>query len=268
MHEQYGRVQGRTHTAVVDLVERKGSGAKRHPWELARAEFVLRLLDTHNLLAARAWIDAGSGDGWFAGQLRRVLPADARITCWDVNYTAEDLETLARGAGADGIDFVVEQPKGRFDRVLMLDVIEHTDDDLGFVRAIVDELLSDDGVVLISVPAYASLFSSHDHALRHRRRYSPGACRRILEQAGLAIVSSGGLFSSLLPFRGGQVLIERARPAPSHPSGIGNWHHGRVVTGSIARVLTLDGRVSLALSRRGLSMPGLSYWALCRRSES
>src|SRR5512132_4567665 len=102
MHEQYGCVQVRGHTATVDLVERKGSGATRHPWELARAEFFLRLLDTHNLLAARAWLDAGSGDGWFAGQLRRLLPADARVTCWDVNYAAEDLEALARRA-ADGI---------------------------------------------------------------------------------------------------------------------------------------------------------------------
>ena len=250
----------------MDLVER-GSGSTRHPWELARAEFFLRLLDTHDLLAGDCkWLDAGAGDAWFAGQLRRLLPAHAAVTCWDINYTRDDLETLREAEGGDGLAFVATRPTERFDRVLMLDVIEHIDDDLGFLKAIVDDLLTADGVVLVSVPAYASLFSSHDHVLRHRRRYSPGACRRVLEQAGLVVASSGGLFSSLLPVRAGQVLFERVRSARADSSGVGSWQHGRLVTGPITRMLALDGRVSLALSRHGLSAPGLSYWALCRPS--
>jgi SAM-dependent methyltransferase len=247
----------------VDLVERKG-GTARHPWELARAEFFFRLLDTHDLLAGDfKWLDVGAGDGWVAGQLRRLVPPRATITCWDINYTKEDLETLAADRTGDGVAFVAARPTERFDRLLMLDVVEHTDDDLGFLKPIVDDLLADDGVVLVSVPAYASLFSSHDRALRHRRRYSPGACRRVLEQAGLAVVSSGGLFSSLLPVRAGQVLIERAR-ANANTSGVGSWKHGRLVTGPITRLLVLDGRFSLVLSRHGISVPGVSYWALCR----
>jgi SAM-dependent methyltransferase len=251
----------------VDLVERKGSGTARHPWELARAAFFLRLLDTYDLLAADCpWLDAGAGDGWFAEQLRRVLPARATITCWDVNYTKEDLETLGADGSRDGLAFVAAQPTERFDRVLMLDLLEHIDDDVGFLRSIVDDLLTDDGVVLVSVPAYASLSSSHDRAMRHRRRYSHGPCRRVLEQAGLAVVSNGGLFSSLLPVRAGQVLFERVR-ARVESSGVGSWQHGRLVSDPITRMLVLDGRVSLAFSRHGLSAPGLSYWALCRPSR-
>jgi SAM-dependent methyltransferase len=250
--------------AAVDLVERKGSGTTRHPWELARAEFFLRLLDTHDVLAGDCkWLDAGAGDGWFARQLRRLLPARATITCWDVNYTKEDVETLGADGSRDGLAFVVAQPTERFDRVLMLDVLEHVDDDVGFLRAIVDDLLTDNGVVLVSVPAYPSLSGSHDRAMRHRRRYSHGACRRLLEQTGLAVVSNGGLFSSLLPVRAGQVLFERVRASASS-GGVGSWRHGRLVTDPITRMLALDGRVSLALSRHGLSAPGLSYWALCR----
>jgi len=251
----------------VDLVERQGSGTTRHPWELARAEFFIRVLETHGLLAATGkWLDAGAGDAWFAGQLRRSLPAPAAITCWDVNYSRDDLEALAGDAG-EGLAFVSVRPTERFDRVLMLDVLEHVDDDVGFLRSIVDDLLTDDGVVLVSVPAYSSLLSAHDRAMRHRRRYSQGGCRRVLEQAGLAVVSSGGLFLSLLPVRAWQVLLERARSARASSPGIRGWRHGRLVTGAITRALVLDGAVSLALSRRGVSAPGLSYWALCRASQ-
>jgi 2-polyprenyl-3-methyl-5-hydroxy-6-metoxy-1,4-benzoquinol methylase len=252
----------------VDLVERQGSGKTRHPWELARAEFFLRLLDTYDLLAADCnWLDAGAGDGWFAGQLRRLLPPRANITCWDINYTDEDVETLAAESG-DGVAFVRAQPTDRFDRVLSLDVMEHIDDDLGFLRAIVDDLLAEDGVVVVSVPAYASLFSSHDRAMRHRRRYSPAGCRSLLERAGLAVVSSGGLFASLVPVRAGQVLFEHVRPKRVSSSGVGDWQHGAFVTGAMTRMLAIDGRVSLALSRHGRSAPGLSYWALCRPSRA
>lgn len=71
-------VQARGHTAAVDLVERKGSSSTRHPWEVARAEFFLRLLGRRGLLETNGdWLDAGAGDAWFAGQLRRLLPPAA-----------------------------------------------------------------------------------------------------------------------------------------------------------------------------------------------
>jgi SAM-dependent methyltransferase len=252
---------------AVDLVERKGSGIARHPWERARAEFFLRLLETHDLLSAGGkWLDAGAGDAWFAEQVRRRLPDGATITCWDINYTQDDLETLG-SSGRDDLVFVAARPVERFDRVLLLDVIEHIDDDLGFLRSIVNHSLAVDGVVLVSVPAYASLFGSHDRALRHRRRYSPSACRRILEEAGLAVFASGGLFLSLLPVRAGQVLFERARSTRRKATGIGNWQRGPLATGALTRMLAFDGRVSLALSRHQRAAPGLSYWALCRPSE-
>lgn len=236
----------------------------RHPWELARGEFFLRLLDSHGLLADdRSWLDVGAGDGWFAVQLRRLLSATSTVTCWDINYTEEDLEIL--GAQDDGVTFVVARPAERFDRVLMLDVIEHTEDDVGFIASVVEDALADEGMLLASVPAYPSLYGSHDRALRHHRRYSPATCRRALEEAGLAVVAGGGLFASLLPMRAAEVLVERVRTPPAYTGGIGSWQRGRLVTGAVTRGLVWDGRLSLALSQWGMAAPGLSYWALCRR---
>jgi hypothetical protein len=245
----------------VDLVEQTGTFAKRHPWEVARAEFFLRLLRRRGLLEnSQHWLDIGAGDAWFARQLRRLLPPTATLTCWDINYSPEE---LASDAELEGIKLVAERPSGRFDRVLMLDVIEHVDDDVEFMGAIARDLLAEDAVVLASVPAYQALFSSHDKTLHHYRRYSPGECRRLLEGSGLVVLVEGGLFHSLIPIRLGQLLLERVRPVRSLSSGVGDWQGGNATTKAITRALITDAKLSLLLSARGLSLPGLSYWALC-----
>lgn len=245
----------------MDLVEQTSTFAKRHPWEVARAEFFLRLLRRRGLLeTGQDWLDVGAGDAWFARQLRRLLPSAANLTCWDINYSTED---LASQEGHDGISLVADRPSGRFDRVLMLDVIEHVEDDVDFTRAIAEDLIAEDAIVLVSVPAYQALFSSHDRTLQHYRRYSPGECRRLLEGSGLVLLAEGGLFHSLLPVRLGQALLERVRPVKSRSSGVGAWRAGTATTKAVTRALITDAKLSLLLSGRGLSLPGLSYWALC-----
>jgi SAM-dependent methyltransferase len=246
----------------VDLGERKDATARRHPWELARADFFLGILAEHGLLDSGGdWLDVGAGDAWFAGRLRRRVQKPTTVTCWDINYLPLDLASAEAG-----LTLVEARPAQRFDRILMLDVIEHVEDDEGFVRATVDDLLAEDGYVLVSVPSYQSLYSAHDRALRHLRRYSPRGCRALLERSGLVVLSAGGLFSSLLSVRLMQVMIWRVRPGPGTSAhGVGGWQHGEFVTRSLTRALAADGKLSQAATRRGRAVPGLSYWALCRR---
>jgi len=248
----------------VDLTERQGSVAQRHPWEVARAEFFLQLLARCGVLETNGdWLDVGSGDAWFATQLRRLLRRDAELTCWDINYTPEDLANAAESAN-EGLTLVAERPNRRFDRILMLDVIEHVENDAAFVRSTVGDLLSPGGITLISVPAYPALFSSHDRMLRHHRRYSPAACRQLLENSGLTVLADGGLFPSLLPVRVGQIVLGRVRPVKSLSTGIGAWQGGKIATRVLTRALIVEAKLSLSLGLRGLTLPGLSYWALCR----
>jgi SAM-dependent methyltransferase len=248
----------------VDLTERQGSVAQRHPWEVARAEFFLHLLKRCGVLETGGnWLDVGSGDAWFGTQLRRLLPREAELTCWDINYTPEDLASAAE-SGIERMKLVAERPAERFDRILMLDVIEHVENDAEFVESTVGDLLADGGIVLISVPAYQALFSSHDRMLRHHRRYSPADCRRLLEKSGLTVLADGGLFHTLLPVRVAQIALERVRQVKSLSTGIGDWQGGKIATRAVTRALIMETKLSLTLGLRGLTAPGLSYWALCR----
>lgn len=245
----------------MDLSERR-AGAGRHPWELARAELFLDLLREHGALASgHDWLDVGAGDVWFASRLRARLPETATVTCWDPAYTEDDL-----AAEHPGVALTAERPERRFDRVLMLDVVEHVEDDGAFVAGVATDFLDAGGLALVSVPAYQALFSEHDRALRHERRYSPADCRALLERSGLEVVADGGLFSSLLLVRAGQTALERAGIRRSRRSGVGSWNAGSRPTAAIRSALVADGRLSLALSRRGRALPGLSFWALCRHA--
>ncbi len=224
----------------------------------------MRVLRQQDAVAASTRIlDVGAGDAWFAEQLRHDHPGGAPIVCWDINYDADGV----RVEGQDGVLMTAERPSGRFDGLLMLDVIEHVDDDIGFVREVARDLMDENGWALVSVPAYQRLFTSHDTALHHYRRYSPLECRRLLETAGLTPVLQGGLFQSLLFVRGLQALRELvSRPPESH--GIGAWRGGELLTRGVTQWLDLEGRLSIeTATRTGFVLPGLSYWAFCVRSR-
>ena len=247
----------------MDLRERSSNASSRHPWELVRATFFERLLADHDLLGARRWLDVGAGDAWFSVELLARLPAAASITAWDINYAPDDVGALDTAGGR--VVLASERPAGRFDRVMLLDVIEHVEDDHEFLTGVVNDLLEPDGVVLISVPAYQSLFSTHDTALGHYRRYTPAQLRTVAEGAGLQVVAHGGLFASLLGARGLTKLRERISNPDPNWTGVGAWSGSPMKTRAVVAALSADATVGRVLARRRLPLPGLSCWVLCTR---
>jgi len=251
----------------VDLAERNDTARpgdeRRHPWETERARFFRALIERHvgDVPPGRI-LDVGAGDGWFAGELRRTWTERAEIVCWDVNYGRADL-------GADlpaGIVRTTAEPAGLFDLVLLLDVIEHIEDDAAFLDASVSPHLSPTSLVVVSVPAYQGLFTSHDEALAHHRRYSPRRLRSLLLPR-FEIVARGGLFASLLPLRAAAVARERvARPSDEH--GIGRWSAGPGVTRLVRAALAADAGAGGWMAAHGVPTPGLSTWAVCRPRTS
>ncbi|MSP91409.1 MAG: methyltransferase domain-containing protein [Myxococcales bacterium] len=242
------------------------STAQRHPWEVARARFFRQALADAGLVeGTRRVLDAGSGDAWFARQLRADLPAAATVACWDVEYTDAQLATLGPAQPA-GVTLHRERQPGPFDVVTLLDVLEHVEDDAAFLAGIVAEVRPG-GHVLVSVPAWQGLYTAHDTFLHHHRRYSPAQGERLLRGAGLEIVRSGGLFHALLAPRALQKVRELVRGAPAQvASGIA-WRGGRVLTAGIGAALAADNRVSRWAAAAGMGLPGLSWWALaCKRS--
>jgi len=249
----------------MDLTERPDGSFRRHPWETARTGFFQkRLLEAGVGDRPVRVLDVGAGDGWFASQLLAKLPPGSSVACWDTGYESPE-EAAAKIAGAaEGITCSVDRPPGRFDVILLLDVLEHVEDDAPFLRSILDESLAPGGRVLVSVPAWQALYSEHDRRLRHHRRYAPGQARRLLAEFGLRVLCGGGLFHALLAPRLLQLAREKLfpnRPAPKQD--LGTWSHGAAVTTAIEWALAADNALTGLSSRAGVDLPGLSWWALC-----
>jgi hypothetical protein len=243
----------------VDLSER-GPSAARHPWELARAAFFVDVLRDHGLLlGAPRVLDVGAGDAFFASALRGACNR-AEIALWDMHFSDADLASLADA----GFTASTSKPSGPFDVAVLLDVAEHVDDDRAFLAEVLASC-TPSAHVLFSVPAWPQLWSKHDEALSHRRRYRPREARALLANAGLDVVEGGGVFHGLIAPRVLGFARERVGLAPEQ-NGVGAWRGGLLVTNAIVAALRLEQRFSRALSSRGVDAPGLSWWALARRS--
>lgn len=84
-------------------------------------------------------------------------------------------------------DISVVADSDRFDFVCAFEVIEHVENDFGFVRECVQRLRPG-GVLMLTTPAGAARFSASDDLVGHFRRYDPADLSVLLARAGLELL--------------------------------------------------------------------------------
>lgn len=243
----------------MDLCEVPTTGFVRHPWERARLDFFHGLLRDHvELGAVRRILDVGSGDGWLARQLLARLPAHVSMTCFDVAY-----ERTGLPRSGERLTFTADMPSEPFDLLLFLDVLEHVEDDYTFLPELLQRAARPGAQVLLTVPAWPLLASSHDSKLGHHRRYSPDALLALARHAGLRPLRHGQLFVSLLLPRAASVARERTFGAKPGARPQLHWPFGERSARFFQAALALDAGFCRTTSAMGWRIPGLSTWVLC-----
>jgi trans-aconitate methyltransferase len=261
----------------MDLVEASAQAFqsfRRHPWERARLNAVRSLIERHAPLApGDVVLDVGCGDTFVVEQLALRFPG-VHFHAVDTAFTdgvIEHLRDRLKGASVTlhgSLEDLTDLPAESVAVVLMMDVMEHVPDDRAFLLDVLSRrFISSRTCFVITVPAYEWLFSSHDRLLGHYRRYSTAVLVRRIKAAGLSIAEQGRFFGSLLPVRLLQTLRERIFNAPAAAAtGLTTWQGGSLAAAAIAAALIVDARVSIALGRVGIHLPGLSNFAVCRKS--
>jgi SAM-dependent methyltransferase len=89
------------------------------------------------------------------------------------------------------------QPGCCFDLILLLDVLEHLPRPEDALRRAA-ELLAPDGRILVTVPSFDWLWTSHDDLNHHLKRYTASEIRSMFERVGLTPLETRYLFQSLL----------------------------------------------------------------------
>lgn len=248
----------------------------RHPWELARIEVVVELLKEHipTITTRQTTIlDVGCGDTYLIEQLSKKLPLASFVavdTAFTeqmlVDYTARFTQARIPITVYQSLDQAAASLATPADVVLLLDVIEHIDEDVPFLRYLqASSCISADTFFYITVPAFQSLFCAHDVFLKHYRRYTNASLKQSVTQAGLRVVEKGYFFASLLLPRFIQVLIEKVTK-PNSAKGIGAWQENPAKDKLIKNVLLLDFKVTYFIKMMGLTIPGLSNFIVCKKA--
>jgi SAM-dependent methyltransferase len=252
---------------TMDLLE-TSNAETRHPWELSRARAVGRIARRYARGSVGKILDWGCGDAFTGRFLLDHLGAENLVGV-DPNLTEEQRARFSEGDSRIALIRREEDiPNHAFDLVLCCDVIEHVGDDEGLLSTLRRNFLSTSGRLVVTVPAFQALFSAHDVALKHHRRYSLGALEHVLRNSGFEVLGSGYLFGSLLPIRAAKKLLERRsqEPPTDESIGLGHWRGGPVVTRATEALLATDNALLLSFAALGLKLPGLSVWAACAPS--
>jgi SAM-dependent methyltransferase len=157
----------------------------RHWWFRGRRRVLVDLLRTvaESPEAARRILDFGCGTGGNSSAFATL----GTVVGIEPDATAVKLASQ-RGAGqyCRGGGTRLPFRRGVFDVVVASDVLEHIEDHSAAVVEIA-RVLRPGGSAIFSVPAHQWLFSEHDAALHHFRRYSKAALRTVLERGGFSI---------------------------------------------------------------------------------
>lgn len=201
-------------------------------------------------------LDVGAGSGVFSRQLLDAGVCE-QATCVDPAYAEERMELHS----GHEIAFVrcVEDP--RHDLLLMMDVLEHVDDDVGLLRKY-SESLPHGGWVLITVPAFQFLWSGHDVFLEHRRRYTRRQIEAVVARAGLTVVRSRYFFGLLFPIAAAIRLYAARRLKKKGPAPQSDL---RKSSAPVNKALTLVHDLERATLFRFNTIAGLTVFCLAQR---
>jgi len=140
----------------------------RHWWFVARRAILRKMLDRYCPADdGRKILEIGCGTGGNLG----LLAEYGSVWAMELDDAAIGMARQRGGWPIKKGSLPRDVPFAEiFDLVCLLDVLEHIDDDRTSLKAVFDRLETN-GTVLLTVPACKFLWSAHDRALHHKRRY-------------------------------------------------------------------------------------------------
>src|SRR5512143_752189 len=156
----------------MDLRERVSGTSQRHPWEVAGMDAIQSMIGSvAKGLGGIRVLEIGCGGGFICRELSRRSDVQV-VDGVDVNLTEQEVDVLrSKDDKVVYYNAYRNLPLGRYNLVLLMDVLEHVQEDNKFLGEIVDRYLAKDGHLIITVPAFPFLYSRHDAYLAHYRRY-------------------------------------------------------------------------------------------------
>jgi SAM-dependent methyltransferase len=185
-----------------------------HWYYSSKAKAMSRVLKKH----PHKILDVGAGSAFFS-QYLLTHTAASEAWCVDISYDADANERFAgkpvyfrRGVGTSAADLV-----------LLMDVLEHVDDDRALLQEYVNKVEAGTQF-LLTVPAFRMLWSPHDEFLEHRRRYTLRQLETVARSAGLEVDHGSYFFGMVFPIAAALRLVQRMLPTQEPKSQLKSHH--------------------------------------------
>ena len=195
---------------------------REHWWWRAREAFLLRVIHRLPLPVRPNILDIGCGDGLFFDQLSRF---GGVVEGLESDPSLVSRESATRHSIYIGPFDQTFAPKKKYSLILMLDVLEHLPDPQAALRHAV-ELLEPNGSVVVTVPAFRCLWTTHDDMNHHTTRYTKQSLMRIAQSANFRIDRYQYFFHWLVPLklavRLKESIVASTPKPPSIPAPIVN----------------------------------------------
>ncbi|GBE94647.1 class I SAM-dependent methyltransferase [Nostoc cycadae] len=176
----------------------------QHWWFVGRRRIVEALIRQLKLPKQAKILEAGCATGGNLSMLARY----GEVAAMELDETAcllaneRRVTTVQQGSLPDKIPFT-----SQYDLIVILDVLEHIDDDLAALEAL-SSRLNPNSWLLITVPAYQFLWSYHDEINHHKRRYTLKKLQRVVKQAGYTVCYGSYFNTWLFPLVAGIRLLK------------------------------------------------------------
>jgi len=202
---------------------------KRHFWYVGRHRFLLGALDRCMASSRKKWkaLDLGGGTGgWLAYLLARRRQKFRRLALAEPSSTALALarKNLRSGIQFRHTDLRRCRPRGTWDLVFLLDVIEHLKDDRTALKKAA-AFLRPGGWLFVTAPALQQFWSYNDELGGHFRRYHRKGFQKLADESGMRLVDSRYFMFFLSPL----YWLVRHRP------GLGGMSHAELAAETFQR---------------------------------
>lgn len=182
-----------------DFYKKYFEAEKNHWLMRVRRLIVLDLLKKHNRRNKNETriLDFGCGSGYFVGQLAKM-----GYQSFGLDNSVEAIE-FGRNQGTKNLAVVdgnrINSPDNYFDCILLLDVLEHLENESPIIKEI-ERVLLPGGIAIITVPAFKFLWGVQDEISRHYRRYRMPQLLNVVQRSGSFNITFKSYFNTFLFF--------------------------------------------------------------------
>lgn len=169
----------------------------QHWWFVARRKIIASVIDGLNLESNSKIMDAGCGNGdnlEFLSKYGELIAIEREDNAL-ARAQSRQIGKVVKGELPDNFPSDINKEN---DLIVLLDVLEHIDDDEKSL-SMLKNWAKNNAVLLITVPAYQFLWTRHDELHHHKRRYTVGQLKKIIEKNGWKVKYISYFNSFLFP---------------------------------------------------------------------